>query len=64
MTQRSTFQIEKILTHIYVRDAQTGFVRPCWATDTEVYCGMCRGVRFSRWSAPSARPASAPWSAF
>jgi hypothetical protein len=33
---------ERTLTHIYVRDAQKGFVRPCWATSPkEVYCGMC-----------------------
>jgi hypothetical protein len=38
-------QTEKTLTHIYVRDAQKGFVRPCWSTGAEVYCGMCmRGV--------------------
>ncbi len=35
----------KTLTHIYVRDAQQGFVRPCWASGPELYCGMCmRGV--------------------
>jgi hypothetical protein len=32
---------EKTLTHIYVRDAQKSFVRPCWSTGAEVYCGMC-----------------------
>jgi hypothetical protein len=41
MTQRANSQTERTLTHIYVRDAHNGFVRPCWATDTEVYCGMC-----------------------
>jgi hypothetical protein len=45
MAQLSTSQTEKTLTHIYVRDAQKGFVRPCWANGAEVYCGMCmRGV--------------------
>jgi hypothetical protein len=38
-------QTAKTLTHIYVRDAQKGFVRPCWSTVSEVYCGMCmRGI--------------------
>jgi len=41
MAQLSTSQNERTLTHIYVRDAQKGFVRPCWATKKEVYCGMC-----------------------
>jgi hypothetical protein len=31
----------KTLTHIYVRDAQKAFVRPCWTSGGEVYCGMC-----------------------
>jgi hypothetical protein len=31
----------KTLTHIYVRDAQKGFVRPCWSSGGVVYCGMC-----------------------
>jgi hypothetical protein len=31
----------KTLTHVYVRDAQKGFVRPCWASGAELYCGMC-----------------------
>jgi hypothetical protein len=45
MSQGPNSHTERTLTHIYVRDAQKGFVRPCWATDTEVYCGMCmRGV--------------------
>jgi len=45
MAQLNPPQNEKTLTHIYVRDAQKGFVRPCWATGSEVYCGMClRGV--------------------
>lgn len=41
MSQDHNSQTEMTLTHIYVRDAQKGFVRPCWATGTEVYCGMC-----------------------
>jgi hypothetical protein len=41
MTQRANSQTERTRTHIYVRDAHNGFVRPCWATDAEVYCGMC-----------------------
>ena len=41
MSQVPNSHTERTLTHIYVRDAQNGFVRPCWATDTEVYCGMC-----------------------
>jgi len=41
MSRGSNSQIERTLTHIYVRDDQKDFVRPCWATDTEVYCGMC-----------------------
>jgi hypothetical protein len=45
MAQLSNSQTEKTLTHIYVRDAQKSFVRPCWSTGTEVYCGMCmRGI--------------------
>ena len=32
---------EKTLTHIYVRDAQKGFLRPCWSDGAEIYCGMC-----------------------
>ncbi len=40
MNHQPTSQ-EKTLTHIYVRDAQKGFVRPCWASGSEVYCGMC-----------------------
>jgi hypothetical protein len=41
MANTFTSQTEKTLTHIYVRDAQKGFVRPCWATGAELYCGMC-----------------------
>ncbi len=41
MANTFTSQTEKTLTHIYVRDAQKGFVRPCWASGTELYCGMC-----------------------
>ena len=32
---------EKTLTHIYVRDAQKAFLRPCWRSGNDVYCGMC-----------------------
>jgi len=31
----------KTLTHVYVRDSQKGFVRPCWAAGEVLYCGMC-----------------------
>jgi hypothetical protein len=41
MTQTQLSPNDKTLTHIYVRDAQKGFVRPCWSTGAEVYCGMC-----------------------
>jgi hypothetical protein len=41
MAKSSTSQAEKKLTHIYVRDAKKAFVRPCWTTGAEVYCGMC-----------------------
>jgi hypothetical protein len=41
MAQPQLSPNEKTLTHIYVRDAQKGFVRPCWSSGTEVYCGMC-----------------------
>jgi hypothetical protein len=41
MAQSSISHNENTLTHIYVRDAQKGFVRPCWANGTELYCGMC-----------------------
>jgi hypothetical protein len=41
MAQPQLSPNEKTLTHIYVRDAQKGFVRPCWLSGTEVYCGMC-----------------------
>jgi hypothetical protein len=41
MARISTSQTEKTLTHIYVRDTQKRFVRPCWATRREIYCGMC-----------------------
>ncbi len=45
MAQLSNSQTEKTLTHIYVREAQKSFVRPCWSAGTEVYCGMCmRGI--------------------
>jgi hypothetical protein len=32
---------ERTLTHIYVRDPQKGFLRPCWSTGTQIFCGMC-----------------------
>jgi hypothetical protein len=32
---------EKTLTHIYVRDAQKAFVRACWRSGNDIYCGMC-----------------------
>jgi hypothetical protein len=41
MAHTDPSQTLKTLTHIYVRDAQKGFVRPCWAAGTELYCGMC-----------------------
>jgi hypothetical protein len=42
MAQPSTSRNAGTLTHIYVRDTQDGFLRPCWATGRELYCGMCR----------------------
>jgi len=41
MARNDASQVERTLTHIYVRDAQTGFVRPCWAIGAQVYCGIC-----------------------
>ena len=41
MARISTSQTARTLTHIYVRDAPKGFIRPCWAVGKEVYCGMC-----------------------
>jgi len=41
MRQTQLSRNEKTLTHIYVRDAQKGFVRPCWSAGAEVFCGMC-----------------------
>jgi hypothetical protein len=41
MAQQFTSHSGKTLTHVYVRDAQKGFVRPCWADGGEIYCGMC-----------------------
>lgn len=32
---------EKALTHIYVRDAQKAFLRACWRSGSDIYCGMC-----------------------
>ncbi len=32
---------ERALTHVYVRDSQKNFVRPCWSNGSEVYCGIC-----------------------
>ena len=40
MKHRTTPQ-EKTVTHIYVRDAQAGCLRPCWASAHEIYCGVC-----------------------
>lgn len=38
-------QSGKSITHIYVRDAQNAFVRPCWRAPEGLYCGMCmRGI--------------------
>lgn len=34
-------QPDKSITHIYVRDAQKAFVRPCWQSAEGLYCGMC-----------------------
>lgn len=31
----------KALTHVYVRDSQKGFIRACWSSGEELYCGMC-----------------------
>jgi hypothetical protein len=45
MKRPSTSQSAKTLTHIYVRDSRTGFVRPCWASGVEVYCGVCQQGR-------------------
>jgi hypothetical protein len=41
MAQPSISWNARTLTHIYVRDTQEGFLRPCWATGRELYCGMC-----------------------
>ncbi len=41
MPQSSNAHPEKSLTHIYVRDAQKAFLRPCWRSGNDVYCGMC-----------------------
>jgi hypothetical protein len=41
MAHADPSQTLKTLTHIYVRDTQKGFVRPCWAAGMEIYCGMC-----------------------
>jgi hypothetical protein len=39
--QHRTIPQAKELTHIYVRDAQKGFLRPCWASRREIQCGVC-----------------------
>lgn len=36
-----TIPLVRVLTHIYVRDAQKGFLRPCWASGHEIQCGVC-----------------------
>jgi hypothetical protein len=41
MPNSSPSNIEKKLTHIYVREAQTGYLRPCWAAGRKLYCGVC-----------------------
>jgi hypothetical protein len=41
MAHTSDSQIEKKLTHIYVRDAREGSIRPCWIAGKKVYCGIC-----------------------
>jgi hypothetical protein len=41
MAQRNLSLNERALTHIYVRDVQKHFIRPCWSNGSEVYCGMC-----------------------
>jgi hypothetical protein len=44
MKERTNSQV-KSLTHIYMRDAEKGFLRPCWAEGREIYCGVCmKGV--------------------
>jgi hypothetical protein len=42
MAQPSSLRNTRILTHIYVRDSKTGFIRPCWANGVEIYCGVCQ----------------------
>jgi hypothetical protein len=32
---------ERTITHIYVRDAQNHYLRPCWSDGAQIYCGMC-----------------------
>jgi hypothetical protein len=41
MAQRNLSPNERALTHIYVRDLQKHFIRPCWSKGSEVYCGIC-----------------------
>jgi hypothetical protein len=41
MARISASRTERILTHIYVRDSQKRFVRPCWSTKEAIYCGTC-----------------------
>ena len=41
MARISTSRTERTLTHIYVRDSQKGFVRPCWSSREAIYCGTC-----------------------
>lgn len=41
MARISASRTERTLTHIYVRDSQKRFVRPCWSTREAIYCGTC-----------------------
>jgi len=41
MARISAPRTERTLTHIYVRDSQNGFVRPCWSSKEAIYCGTC-----------------------
>lgn len=41
MSATSATYTGKSITHVYVRDAQKAFLRPCWRSEEELYCGMC-----------------------
>jgi hypothetical protein len=43
MKHRTNPQL-KTLTHIYVRDAKSGFLRPCWASGRQILCGVCMSM--------------------